>query len=279
LQLLTISDLQTDWQPLLSNVGYLGQLYDHFKRHDSGDRDIPVHIHGESTREAGVHASEVSGCLRRLVYGIQGTQRRVKPEDVNINMRRRFQLGHMLHALTQDDFDLMCMQSDGRLVFSDEVNIHPGMGGVAETWKIHSHCDGIFTFLNEQYNPYLRVGLEIKTMSADMFDKATKPLDYHLDQVCIYMKALELPLMWMFYYNKSNSNWTKPMAPYLITFDHKLWGRLEQRMMHAYTVSGSGQLPERQEGMPCTWCPFAWTCEPTTLKRRNSPSPKPGDFR
>jgi len=279
LQLLTISDLQTDWQPLLSNVGYLGQLYDHFKRHDSGDRDIPVHIYGESTREPGVHASEVSGCLRRLVYGIQGAQRRVKPEDVNINMRRRFQLGHMLHALTQDDFDLMCMHTDGKLTFLDEVKVHPDMGGAAETYHIHSSCDGIFTFLNEQYNPYLRVGLEIKTMSADQFEKATKPLDYHLDQVCVYMKTLDLPLMWLFYYNKSNSNWTKPMAPYLITFDHKLWGRLEQRITHAYAAASARQLPERQEGLPCTWCPFTWTCEPTSLKRRNAPPPKPGDFR
>ncbi|GAG48468.1 unnamed protein product, partial [marine sediment metagenome] len=222
MQLLTISDLNSEWQPLLANVLWLGELYDQFKRQDSGNRDIPVHIAGESTREAGVHASEVSGCVRRLVYGTQGTERRVRPEDVNINMRRRFQLGHMLHALTQDDFDLMCMLTDGMLTFEDEVKIHPGMGGVAETWKIHSSCDGIFTFLNGQYNPYLRVGVEIKTMSADVFEKANKPLDYHLEQICVYMKALDIPLMWLYYYNKSNSNWTKPMAPFLVTFDHKL---------------------------------------------------------
>lgn len=284
-RLLTIDDLkQPGWQALLPNVAWLGELYDEFKKHDTSRRVIEAHMGGDEERAVGIHASEISGCLRKVVYGLNGTEKKNHATTVDTNMRRRFQIGHMVHALTQDDFDRMCWMTDGVLDFVPEVTITPETSEVSGKYVIYSHSDGVFTFYSHG-EPYLRVGLEIKTMSGDEFAKLKKPLDYHVEQVHVYQKTLDVPLMWFFYYNKSNSNWTPPKAPYLTAFDHRVWDRLENKMQHAHRLIAEGKLPEREEGMPCSWCPFSWTCLPTILRhsqgrhlRTHRSPPRPGGF-
>lgn len=281
-QLLTIDDLGRDgWQSLLPNVAWLGDLYEEYKKRDTARRVIHVPMGGDEDRANGVHASEISGCLRRVVYSIAATEKKNDPERVNTNMRRRFQQGTLLHSLAQDDFDRMCWMSDGTVEFQSEVEITPELNELTKKYEIYSHSDGEFLFFSN-HTPYLRVGLEIKSMSDKEFAKLRKPLDYHLEQAHVYMKVLDLPLMWFFYYNKSNSNWTSPKAPYLVAFDHKLWNRLENKMQQAHSLAATGTLPDRSEGMPCGWCPYSWTCMPTTLagltRKRRGPPP-PGEFR
>lgn len=282
-QLLTIDDLGKEgWQSLLPNAAWLGDLYEEFKKHDTDFRNIHATMGGDEGRANGIHASEVSGCLRKVVYSLMETEKKNKADSVDTNMRRRFQQGHMLHALFQSDFDRMCWMSDGTVEFKPEVEITPDLNEVAKEYGIYSHSDGEFTFF-AGHQPYLRVGLEVKTMSDGEFAKLKKPLDYHVEQAHIYMKVLDLPLMWFFYYNKSNSNWTTPKAPFLMAFDHRIWTRLENKIRHAYKLAAEKTLPEREEGMSCKWCSFSWTCLPTILQargggsRRRSP-PKPGEF-
>jgi hypothetical protein len=280
--LLTIDDLQKDgWQSLLPNVAWLGDLYEEFKKNDSIFRTITATMGGSEGRAAGIHASEISGCARKVVYSLLGEEKKDNVEGADTNMRRRMQQGHMLHALTQDDFDRMCWMTNGTLEFRPELEIRPDLYPVAEKYNIYSHCDGAFTYF-ANHQPYLRVGLEIKTMSDPEYAKLKKPLDYHVEQAHVYMKVLDLPLMWFFYYNKSNSNWTQPKPPFLIAFDHRIWNQLENRIIHARSLAEAKTLPERQEEMPCRWCPFSWTCMPTILQKRKSNSrkgpPRPGEF-
>jgi hypothetical protein len=110
------------------------------------------------------------------------------------------------------------------------------------------------------------VGLEIKTESEKQFEKLREPRDYHKEQTTLYMAALNLPLMWLFYYNKSNSNITSSFPPYLFQFDRKLWDTLEMRFAKAHGMAAQNQLPARTEGMPCRWCAFSYTCQPSLLK-------------
>ena len=225
---------------------------------------------GDSQRAAGIHASEISKCQRLLTYAIKGEERRsVKAENADVNMRMRFELGHAVHAMLQSDFHCMCERFNGALTFEDEVRISPALGGTAAQYNMHSSCDGVFTFFSEG-QPYLRVGVEFKTKSDGQYTKMVKPDEDHLEQTCLYQKTLDVPLMWLFYYNKSNSNWTSSEPPYLFQFDAYLWDKkLEPRFTAAIaTVQAGGPLPPKQEGMQCGWCPFAWTCQPTRQRAR-----------
>jgi len=229
----------------------------------TGDVRYDVHIGGGEHRAGGVHASEVGGCLRALTYAISSTER--IPGKSNCNMLMRFAVGHALHSMLQHDFHTMCKEDD-EIGFEDEVNIDPSIGGPAGTWNIHSHCDGVFTFF-EKGEPYLRVGLEIKTASDKDYSVTNEPKTKHREQTCVYMSCLDLPLMWVLYYNKSNSNFTGPHAPWLYKFDAHLWRKLEKRMSSATIHSIRESLPARDEGFECSWCPFSWTCDPMRLRR------------
>jgi len=283
--LLTIADLEQPAQirnQFVTHAMQLGTLWDQWKAQNSGDYEILTNFHGEEGRATGVHASEISKCFRRLVYAIRGCQRRVMPEQKNTNMQRRMDIGTLIHALFQHEFHEMCDWLGGRVTFDDEVTISPKLGGVAERWNIYSSCDGVFTFWNEG-QPYLRMGLEIKTMSDPEFTKMKEPLDYHQDQVCVYMKTLDLPLMWVLCVNKSNSRYTGPTAPFLFHFNSMLWTtKLEPRLAHAYRTAADigGQLPTREEGMYCAWCPFAHDCKPQQLQQvgRNTTAITSRDF-
>jgi hypothetical protein len=248
----------------------LSVLWHKWKEQQSGNRDVTVAFRGEKGRKPGIHASEISKCQRKMVYSLMGTERIVSAR--NVNMQDRFDVGTAMHAVIQKQFYEMCDWLGGGITFEDEAKIHPGLGGVAEKWNMHSSCDGIFTFWHN-CQPYLRVGLEIKTQSGPEFEKLKEPFDDHKEQGCMYMKALDIPLIWFLYYNKSNSNYTPSEAPYLLQFNSVLWGQLEQRFQAATCMANDKHLPAKQEGMPCSWCPFAYTCKPAYLNRSSSNLP------
>lgn len=280
MSLVTIADL--DQAPdvkaqFISHAMLLGNWYHEFKKQDSGPYSYTIINHGVSERSAGIHASEISKCFRLLVYSIRGEERRsTKSDKADANMQMRFDLGNAAHAMLQSDLKRMCeWLTTERVVwitFEDEVAISPELEGVAREWNLHSHCDGRFTFwAADPQNPtnalaYLRVGLEIKTKSGPEYEKLTKPDAEHLEQTCLYMAALDVPLMWLLYYNKSNCNWTAPTPPYLYQFDKHLWEhKLETRFAKAHHLAERGELPKREEGRHCRWCPYTWTCQPPSL--------------
>jgi len=268
MRLVTITDLDQDKATkglLIERAMQLGKWYGDFKATDTGAYNYEVDVGGERHRAPGVHASEMK-CKRMMVYSIMDYERRpVSAAQGDTNMRMRFASGHAHHAMIQNDFHRMCERFNGALTFQDEVRIDPSLGGAAELWGMHSSCDGEFTFWHDQA-PYLRIGVEIKTASHLEFDKLVKPHEDYSKQTCLYQKALDLPLMWIFYYNKSNSNWTNSEPPYLFQFDDHLWTtELEPRIADAHVHARNQVLPTREEGRYCRWCPFAWDCQPPSL--------------
>lgn len=220
-------------------------------------------------RKPGIHASEISGCLRRLVYSIMGTER---VERTAYHWRARFNAGHAYHGMIQRQFHRMADNSGGAMKFQDEVKISPDEYPLANKWNIQSSCDGIITLRHKVcgiWQDLIRIGLEIKTSSPDEFAKLQAPLDYHLDQGCTYQAVLDLPLMWYFYVNKGNQNITDSIDPYLVPFDPVLWASLEERFAKATALALEGQLPEREESMKCEFCSFSHECKPSYLQRKS----------
>jgi hypothetical protein len=284
-RLLTTADLktQTDLRWATDLMGMLSWKYEEFIKNDVNGYSYTVSAGPESDRKPGIHGSEISGCQRRLVYGI-ATERR--PEGTNVNMRMRFRLGTAVHAMLQDEFRRLCLQGPFigpgnvyyAMSFEAETKIIPSIGGPAADHGIDSSSDGIFTFyaaVNEpepHWEACLRFLLEIKTKSKDEFEKMKAPDKDHIEQTHLYMGCLDLPITWLLYYNKSNSNFTKPVAPYAFRFNEKLWSELEMRFLRSNSMAAMGQLPDRTEGMHCGWCPFTWTCQPSILPQLRSSS-------
>lgn len=273
--LLTISDLSQPQQqlaPYIELATSMSQMYfDHVARDQEEGYSYTVTVGGSKGRVPGIHASEISKCMKLLVYSIMGFERKIDVETVDVNMLMRFKVGTALHAMLQNDWHRIAAKSSNRIHFQDEVKINPALGGPALLWNLHSSCDGIVTFLNDTGYPILRVGLEIKTESDGQFEKLRQPREDHKEQTNLYMAALDLPLMWVLYYNKSNSNITTSYPPYLFQFDKKLWEtQLEMRFAKAQHYAEIKQLPQGTEGQPCGWCPYSYDCKPSILKPQGS---------
>ena len=273
MKLLTIADLnqpQEVLEPLMKKAFEVSELYSKYLEEAHSSYSYKVHIGGDSERASGIHASEMSRCMRLLVYSIRGEQRIHNPNAAW--MRKRFKIGHAVHAMIQNDFKRMAANSNGTMHFEEEVEIHPDLGGPSAVWNLRSHCDGRFTFF-ENDEPILRIGLEIKTKSGPEFAKLQKPESDHIEQTTLYMAALDVPLMWVLYYNKSNSNITPSTPPWLYRFNHQLWEALEIRFAKAQHMAQSNQDPDRVEGIHCSWCPFFQKCQPENLKKAKSAKP------
>lgn len=265
-QLVTIDDLYKEgnnWKEILADLAWLGEAYEAWKAKDTGfGRTVDVHLGDSLRRSPGLHASEINTCVRQAAYSLRGEQRTAGDGDSNMQMR--FNVGTAVHSLIQDDLEQVCNSTLGRISFEPEVKITSELGGVAEQYDYSSSCDGVLTFCRDNGSVYLRVGLEIKTMSADQYAKSTQPKLQHIQQATLYQKCLDLPLMWFLYYNKSNSNWTRPAAPWVVPFNKNEWVKLQGRSEQAH--KHAERFPDREEGMHCRWCPFSNVCEPATLQ-------------
>jgi CRISPR/Cas system-associated exonuclease Cas4 (RecB family) len=281
--LLTIADLlakrslDTQYKDLAQA---LNGMYEEFLDNEEGDA---------RERPPGLHASEISGCPRKAVYTLSNTEKREKTET-HMSMRvwkRRFKIGHKVHDMFQEDFERMArakglhqfLQRGYRIAFKKEVTVNPTKGMYyASKWDIYSHCDGVFVIYDHEDNALVRVALEIKTMSPDDFEKTNKPKPEHIEQAHVYMACIDVPFAWFLYYNKGNQNYTGSDNPsFFVTFDEKLWATLEARFEMFHMHAAMRTLPDREEGIVCEFCPYAHTCKPKYLARKQGfhmPNPK-----
>jgi hypothetical protein len=268
--LLTIDDLETDdalitqVANMLSGEDSFLSRYMKFLERDTGSANA---------RAPGIHASEISGCERKIVYSLNGTPRK---EQTRGFWKMKFNVGHAMHAMIQGHFHEMAKESGCAMLFDDEVKISPLLGGVSEKWNINSSCDGIITFqqpdANGVWHPIARIGLEIKTESPDGYEKLRAPKLGHIEQAHVYMKALDVPVFWFLYMNKGNQNMTDSAGPWMVKFDKNIWDNLEARFDSVYSHARNGTLPDRDEGIVCEFCAFSHACQPNYLKKKGQPS-------
>ena len=225
-------------------------------------------------REAGIHASEISKCHRQAVYTMKGEEKKVERGDDTESKaywKKVLDHGTFIHEMVQHHFAVMAAGSHGRMKFTKEAKINPELQALAAKWNIYSSCDGIFTFYDKdpktwKYTPRLRMGLEIKSASSSSFEKMKEPDPAHVEQMHLYMAALDIPVFWIMYFNKDNQNVTPSAPPWLVHFDSALWRKLEERFTSWQHHISNGTLPEKMPGMHCGFCPYKWTCKPPERK-------------
>ena len=288
MQLLTINDLtapDNDWKQLLDHAAYLQVLFETYRKSVITSRKFEVFLPGDEERAPGLHASELALCTRQATYTMLGTQKGDRGDDINMMMR--FDLGTVLHALMQSEFGAMCKFTGDRVTFKPEVPISGVTSEIAREYNLRSSADGLFVFYDETGRPYLRVLLEIKSESGPEWEKLNCPREKHVLQTTLYQAALDAPLVWFLYYNKSNSNYTGPKAPWLVPFDMNTWRLVADRAQLVHRKSAlvdraqdirTADLPNREEGRHCTWCPYVRHCEPAytkyALSRGAAPKPR-----
>ncbi len=219
----------------------------------------------ERARPPGVHASELK-CIKQVVYNLND-QPQVK--DANSKWRLRFKMGHLIHDLMQNEFAKLAHRSGYKITFLKEAPIKPSFNELARHWEIHSSCDGIFTFHHHSgaLGQYLRIGLEIKSISPTDYDALKGPSEDHLNQIHLYMACLDLAYVWVLYFNKGNQEFTKSdMKQFVVEFDPRRWATVESRIASAHQHAAAGTLPEREEGFHCQFCPFSKDCKPPSLQ-------------
>jgi hypothetical protein len=79
------------------------------------------------------------------------------------------------------------------------------------------------------------------------------------------MAALDLPVIWFFYFNKGNQNTTPSSSPWLVFFTPAIWERLRSRAETALKAAETGEVPDKEEGSHCQFCPYSWQCKPSSL--------------
>lgn len=269
-KLVTLEDLQTQPPEVLAEfvkwAGELSGMYEKFLNEDDEDEEFTVSWYSSKGRAVGIHASEISGCQRRTVYTLLGTEKRGAPIAM---WKRKFRAGHLYHQLLQRDFHRMCARTGGLVKFVDEIRINPKLQQLANDLGIHSSCDGAFTFHDDVDGPpILQVGLELKSASPNEWADLKKPKDEHVEQSTMYQKLLDIPLMWTLYYNKGTQALTKSEHPWLFRFNERVWADIEKRIGERHQDVVNGVLPNRLEGVGCEFCPYSWTCAPDYLKKK-----------
>ena len=256
--LLSVDDLLGDEEEVATLVGHaagISETYDRYQSEDKGDTH---------KRLPGIHASEATGCMRRAVYSLMGTQR---IEETALHWKRRFKMGHAIHDMFQKDFHKMAGREDLGITFEDEVKLRPCIEQpLSAKWDIQSSADGIFTIWKDK-KPLIRVLLEIKSASPTDYESLREPKEEHLDQTTIYQACLDVPLVWFLYFNKGNQNFTPSTNPsFFRKFDARRWEKLEAHFEKIHTAAALKILPDRQESVLCQFCAFSHVCEPETLK-------------
>jgi hypothetical protein len=259
--LTTITDLKNpDVASMVMRARKISSRYDDFITKSRGKDRLP-----------GIHASEVHGCKRKIVYSLLAYPPK---ENLAKGWRQRFQVGHAVHDMLQTDFENMAKASGGLLEFQREALVTPETNALAQKWFVNSACDGIFTEYDcPGGDPVLRYGLEIKTEAMDGFDKLKAPKESHIWQAHVYMACLDLPAFWFLYMNKNNQNTTGSEGEFFVLWDPKVWATLEARFAECHDFAERFVFPEREESMLCQFCGFSYTCQPPSLTRASMPQP------
>lgn len=189
-----------------------------------------------------MHPSSVDKCSKFIAYemlGYEGT------EDTKISPRTRriFDTGSWVHRQLQDYCHAMYGDA-----FEEEVD-----GEEEATWAYGS-CDGIL-----DWPDYLAIcGFEYKTIKEQNFHKlGHAPTRMHKRQGTVYQKIHDLPFMVYWYYNKNDSS----MKQFVVPFDFKVWGWVEEKIEKILEAIQAGRFPEQDvHQWVCRDCDYSGRC-------------------
>lgn len=222
---------------------------------------------GGYERAQGIHASELSGCLRQVAHNLLGT-----PvggiQQPSVTTELTFAIGHAWHNILQGYLLETASRDPDGATFRPEIKISPEHQELAAHYNIQSHSDGIWRWA--AYPDYL-LNIEIKSSSKEEFKARKQPEPDHVEQAHIYMGVLRAAHTWFIYIDKESGEFTPSTYPWVVPFRREVWDKLEGRMNLVHHAVAQGQLPEREESWwGCGKCNYAWECQPNVLAKERA---------
>ena len=251
----SIADLHQDIDPEL--------LFDLSKMYGL---DINPTSDEQIARQGVWHPSSCGYCKRKEVYQFI----RTPPSDTHSkSLEEIFELGHMGHAIVQrrlerlvgaakeHGLDYEFRREVGFDVESDVLYLELGVGGT---------CDGIALISGPDFEQ--RALVEIKTISGGdpwkRLIKRDRPIHHHLLQAHLYAYRFDLPIIFLFYVNKS----TGKRKVFTLLYDAKIAEEAFAYFTDCNAYVARGELPSREESYyECKECPYRSLCKPDVLKR------------
>ena len=215
-------------------------------------------------RQGHFHPSAVGSCGRRNVYEYIRTPaiQTIEPEDLEV-----FDMGHAVHAMLQAKMGELSKTLSPKKMgyeFSSELG-RPANDVLYDDFHIGGTTDGLIEIWADDWRQ--RGILEIKSIKDKNFIKLRGPKEDHVMQCHIYAYRFDCPVMWIWYFNKNNSE----RKVYPIVYDQAILdaalAKYSAWIMHAE----AGTLPDREESFwSCPRCEYRDACKPPSLtKLRN----------
>ncbi len=220
-----------------------------------------------------LHPSSVDYCMRSQVYAYK------KVEPTNKKSKKLTQimeLGHAIHDIVQTHLEQLgpVFAAQGiQYEFFRELPYVPEDDDLYRTLELGGTCDGGLRLWTDSWEQ--RGIVEIKSINKKGFDEAKllgRPQIKHLKQAHIYAKRFNVPLIWLWYYCKENSE--HQIFPWL--FDQAIYEAALDYFLALRSFADANQLPEREESyFECGECVYRDGCAPTVLQRKiKYPTPK-----
>lgn len=213
------------------------------------------------------HPSSVGYCKRAQVMQYL----RTPPTDKQTKrLKEIFGFGHAVHDLVQNRLATLgplLLERGLNYEFRAEVPFDPETDELYRELNIGGTADGILRVWNPEFEQ--RGLVEIKSQSDDRHNellamKTAYP--NHLGQSHIYAYRFDLPIIWVFYFNKNNSK----REVRLQLFDQQIFEDALKYFVDCGDFVKRGELPPREESwFECKECVYRTVCAPSVLKSKH----------
>ncbi len=214
----------------------------------------------DDSRQGVFHPSAVGGCRRASVYEYI---RAPFLEDPDEESQEIFELGHHIHDIIQSRLEHSTTIpgiTNLNVEFTREVSYDAETDLLHRDMGIGGTTDGILRVWTPEWEQ--RGVLEAKSIATDGFDRLKGPDKKHLMQAHLYCYRYDLPVMWIFYYNKNNSK----RQIYSRVFDPKIFDEAVEYFAGLMDHVQLGTLPPRDESFYiCPRCKYRDLCKPNVL--------------
>lgn len=214
------------------------------------------------------HPSSCGYCRRAQVLAYT----RTKPTDKQSKRAKAvFEIGHMYHRLVQDRLEALGPVLEKRGLhyeFQREVGFDPKTDQLFLELHIAGTADGIMRIWNDSFEQ--RGLVEIKSQN-EKFHTALLSMSTafpnHLMQAHLYAWRFKLPLIYVFYLNKSSAK--REVKTQL--FQHEVFDTAVQYFSECNDYVRRGELPPREDNyLECSDCVYRTMCNPPALRRKNT---------
>jgi len=209
---------------------------------------------GAHRQKGAFHPSEYSNpCDAFLAFQLVGEKEERKER---VEQRRIFDTGTVIHELLQ-----YYMGTWARLEGHD---YHAEVRVRHDALEMTGHADGLLAAVVAIGGQQLRfrMVLDYKSCNSTTFNKlGNTPGSSYVKQLHGYLKALDVPMGCILYFNKDNSN----MRALYVPFDYGVWTPIQQRLERIQAQMDQYQIPPRRIGRSCHWCRYNAVCQPRKL--------------